>query len=92
MLLKGVNDSVDEMLRLFRALSAARIRPYYVFMCDPIAGISHFRVPLEKAAQIESECAARIGGLAMPRFVADLPDAKRKTPVSLLLHSLPDAQ
>ncbi len=91
-LLKGVNDSVDEMLRLFRALSAARIRPYYVFMCDPIAGISHFRVSLEKAAKIESECAARIGGLAMPRFVADLPDAKRKTPVSLLLHSLSDAQ
>lgn len=83
-LLKGINDSADEMLRLFRALSAARIRPYYVFMCDPVAGISHFRVSLEKAVQIEKECASRIGGLAMPRFVADLPGAKQKIPISLL--------
>jgi lysine 2,3-aminomutase len=80
-LLKGVNDSAAEMLRLFRALTAARIRPYYVFMCDPIAGIEHFRVPLEKARAIEKICAESIGGLALPRFVADVPGAKRKLPI-----------
>ena len=80
-LLKGVNDSVREMLRLLRALSAARIRPYYVFMCDPIAGIDHFRVPLEKARRIERICAESIGGLALPRFVADIPGARRKMPI-----------
>lgn len=80
-LLKGVNDSAEEMLRLFRALSAARIRPYYVFMCDPVAGTGRFRVPLRKAVAIERKCAESIGGLAMPRFVLDLPGAKRKTPV-----------
>ncbi len=80
-LLKGVNDSAAEMLRLLRALTAARIRPYYVFQCDPIAGIDHFRVPLEKARAIERTCAESIGGLALPRFVADLPQAKRKTPL-----------
>jgi len=52
-LLRGVNDSGPEMLRLLRALSAARVRPYYVFQCDPVAGIERFRVPLEKARQIE---------------------------------------
>ena len=81
-LLKGVNDSTKEMLKLFRKLSAARIRPYYVFMCDQVAGIDHFRIPLEKAQQIEKECAAQIGGLSMPRFVADLPGAPFKTPIS----------
>lgn len=81
-LLKGVNDSSREMLKLFQKLSAARIRPYYVFMCDPVAGIEHFRVPLEKARKIEKECATQIGGLSMPRFVADLPDAPFKTPLS----------
>ncbi len=84
-LLKGVNDSSAELLKLFRALSAARIRPYYVFQCDPIAGIARFRVPLEKAVRLERECAERIGGLALPRFVADLPGAKRKTPLAELL-------
>jgi lysine 2,3-aminomutase len=80
-LLKGVNDSASEMLRLFRALTAARIRPYYVFMCDPIAGIDRFRVPVEKARSIERICAESIGGLALPRFVMDIPGAKRKTPI-----------
>lgn len=80
-LLKGVNDTPDEMLALLRALSAAKIRPYYVFMCDPVAGIDRFRVPLETALEIERFCAESIGGLSMPRFVADIPGAKRKTPI-----------
>ena len=83
-LLAGVNDSADAMLDLFRALQRARVRPYYVFMCDPIAGISHFRVPLERAQEIERECAERIGGLGLPRFVADVPGASRKIPISEL--------
>ena len=80
-LLKGVNDSASEMLRLLRALTAARIRPYYVFMCDPIAGIDRFRVPLEKAREIERVCAESVGGLSMPRFVMDVPGARRKMPI-----------
>jgi lysine 2,3-aminomutase len=72
------------MLALFKALSAARIRPYYVFQCDPVAGIDHFRVPLEKAKDIERRCAERIGGIALPRFVADIPGAKRKLPLDML--------
>jgi len=80
-LLKGVNDSAAEMLRLLRALSAARIRPYYVFMCDPIAGIDRFRVPVEKARAIERACAESVGGLALPRFVMDVPGARRKIPI-----------
>ena len=83
-LLKGVNDEPEEMLRLLRALSAARIRPYYVFMCDPVAGIERFRVPLAKAREIERYCAERIGGLSLPRFVADVPGARRKIPIAEL--------
>ncbi len=80
-LLKGVNDSAEELLKLFRALTAARIRPYYVFTCDPIAGIDHFRVSRAKARQLERACAESIGGLSLPRFVSDIPNAKRKVPV-----------
>jgi len=87
-LLAGVNDSADELLALFRALQRARVRPYYVFMCDPVAGTSHFRVPLERAREIEAECAERIGGLGLPRFVADIPGSPRKIPISEI-ESLP---
>ena len=83
-LLRKVNDTPAKMLTLLRALSAARIRPYYVFQCDPVAGLEKFRVPLRAAKRIERYCAERIGGLALPRFVADLPGAKRKTPLDLL--------
>ena len=83
-LLAGVNDSVEAMLALFRALQRARVRPYYVFQCDPVAGVSHFRVPIEKAQEIAAACAERIGGLALPRFVADQPGALRKVPIEEL--------
>ena len=80
-LLRKVNDTPQKMLKLLQALSAARIRPYYVFQCDPVEGLDRFRVPLVTAKRIERYCAERIGGLALPRFVADLPGAKRKTPL-----------
>jgi len=83
-LLKGVNDTPRKMLKLLQALSAARIRPYYVFQCDPVEGLERFRVPLPTAKHIEKYCAERIGGLSLPRFVADLPGAKRKVPLDLL--------
>jgi lysine 2,3-aminomutase len=80
-LLKGVNDTPEKMLALLRGLSAARIRPYYVFMCDPVAGIDRFRVSLRRARAIEKICAESIGGLSMPRFVSDIPGARRKMPI-----------
>ena len=84
-LLRGVNDTPRKMLALLQALSAARIRPYYVFQCDPVAGLAErFGVPLAKAKAIEAYCAERIGGLSLPRFVADLPGSTRKTPIDLL--------
>jgi len=84
-LLKGVNDTPRKMLALLKALSAARIRPYYVFQCDPVEGlVERFGIPLAKAKEIEAYCAERIGGLSLPRFVADLPGSRRKTPLDLL--------
>lgn len=80
-LLKGVNDTGPKMLALLRALSAARIRPYYVFQCDPVLGLERFRVPLQKARRLERVCAESIGGLALPRFVMDVPGARRKVPL-----------
>ena len=83
-LLRGVNDSRRKMTALLAALTAARIRPYYVFQCDPVEGLDRFRVPLEKAVALETYCAEHLGGLSLPRFVADLPGMKRKMPIRLL--------
>ena len=83
-LLAGVNDSTEALLGLFRALQRARVRPYYVFLCDPVAGVSHFRVPIKKAKRLAKACAEQIGGLGLPRFVADIPGSARKIPIELL--------
>ena len=80
-LLRGVNDSVDALFDLCAGLQRIRVRPYYVFQCDPVAGIAHFRVPLREARRIERGLAVRVGGLALPRFVMDVPGAERKTPI-----------
>ena len=80
-LLKGVNDLADALFELCAALQRARVRPYYVFLCDPVAGIAAFRVPLRRARQLERELARRLGGLALPRFVRDVPGAPCKMPI-----------
>ncbi len=80
-LLKNVNDSVDVMRELCAKLQRNMIRPYYVFQCDPIAGISHFRTDISVGIEIEDALQESLGGLCLPRFVADLPDAKGKTPL-----------
>lgn len=77
-LLKGINDSVEALVALCSALQRARVRPYYVFQCDPIAGIAHFRVPLAKARRLARELPKHLGGLACPRFVRDLPGSPCK--------------
>jgi len=80
-LLKGVNDSVEALFALCAGLQRIRVRPYYVFLCDPVAGIAHFRVSLRRARSLERELAERIGGLALPRFVMDVPGALCKRPI-----------
>ncbi len=72
-LLRGVNDSPEQLARLFRALLAAGVKPYYLFQGDLAGGTSHLRVPLKKSLKIVSELRTMISGMAMPKFAVDLP-------------------
>ncbi len=80
-LLKGVNDDEEVLVALFSRLQRIRVRPYYMFVCDQVAGTEHFHVSVQRARELEEAVAARLGGLAVPRFVADRAGAKSKTPV-----------
>jgi lysine 2,3-aminomutase len=80
-LLRGVNDSVDVLERLFRGLVRMRVRPYYLLQCDPVRGTSHFQVPLRRALAIVDELRARLTGLAVPTFVVDTPGTAGKIPL-----------
>jgi lysine 2,3-aminomutase len=80
-LLRGVSDSVEAMTALCAGLQRIRVRPYYVFLCDPVAGTAHLRTNRAAARALAAAVAARLGGLAVPRFVMDRPGAPGKVPV-----------
>lgn len=80
-LLKGVNDRLETMRELCCALQRCRVRPYYVFLCDPIAGIPHFRVERDAAVALEEALRRSVGGLCMPRFVEDIPGETGKVAI-----------
>ncbi len=69
-LLKGINDDVETFRRLHQKLLQVRIRPYYVFYCEPAPGIDHFRTTVEKGAElIRDAIRGHTTGLAQPMYV-----------------------
>lgn len=77
-LLRGVNDDADTVLRLNRALLRHGCRPYYMLQCDMAEGISHFRTPLQTGLDIMRHLRGRLSGVGIPDFVVDLPDGGGK--------------
>jgi lysine 2,3-aminomutase len=77
-LLRGVNDDVDTLVRLFEAVADRRVRPYYLHHTDAVTGNAAFRVPLEEGVALYRALRARISGIALPRYVVDPPDGGGK--------------
>ena len=80
-LLKDINDNVETMKQLFHGLLKIRVRPYYLYQCDPIVGSSHFRTPVEKGLEIIKGLRGHTTGLAIPSFVIDAPGGGGKIPL-----------
>jgi len=72
-LLKGVNDDAGVMTSLVHALLLRRVKPYYLYQCDPITGSHHFRTPVEKGLEIIAALRGHTTGYASPTFVIDAP-------------------
>ena len=83
-LLRGINDSVDTLRDLCNGLQRNMIRPYYVFLCDPVEGTGHFHTTVAEGLALSEALRGAVGGLAMPRFVADVPGAAGKVPLEWL--------
>ena len=80
-LLRGVNDTADDLENLFRALVAARIKPYYLHQLDYAPGTGHFRVPIEEGLALVRALRGRLSGLAHPTYILDIPDGAGKVPL-----------
>lgn len=81
-LLRGVNDSPETMIALNQALLMAKVRPYYLFQCDPVIGADHFRTPVASGMEIMESLRGHTSGLAIPSYVIDLPGGGGKVPLT----------
>lgn len=80
-LLKGINDDPAVMKRLMQKLLAARVRPYYIYQADQVAGAEHFRTSVEKGLEIVQALRGWTSGLAVPHYVIDAPGGGGKIPL-----------
>ena len=81
-LLKGVNDKPYIMRKLMHELLKIRVRPYYIYQCDPILGSAHFRTPVSVGINIIEKLRGHTTGYAVPTFVIDGPGGGGKIPIN----------
>jgi lysine 2,3-aminomutase len=80
-LLKDVNDNVATIRALMHKLLVMRVRPYYLYQCDPISGSSHFRTSVAKGLEIIEGLRGHTTGYAVPTYVIDAPGGGGKIPL-----------
>jgi lysine 2,3-aminomutase len=80
-LLKGVNDDPRVMKQLMQKLLQARVRPYYIYQADVVAGAEHFRTSIEKGIEIIRNLRGWTSGLGVPHYVIDAPGGGGKIPL-----------
>ena len=80
-LLAGVNDDVETLDQLMRALVTARVKPYYLHHPDLVRGTGHFRVSIERGQALMKALRGRLSGLAQPTYVLDVPGGHGKVPI-----------
>ncbi|MEW6101406.1 MAG: lysine 2,3-aminomutase [Candidatus Omnitrophota bacterium] len=80
-LLKGINDRPYIMKKLMHELLQIRVRPYYIYQCDPVRGTQHFRTPVAVGINIMEKLRGHTSGYAIPTYVIDGPGGGGKIPV-----------
>jgi lysine 2,3-aminomutase len=80
-LLKGINDRPYIMKKLVQELLQIRVRPYYIYQCDPVRGTQHFRTPVAVGINIMEKLRGHTSGYAVPTYVIDGPGGGGKIPV-----------
>ena len=82
-LLRGINDTVETMEELLRAMIRNRIKPYYLHHADMARGTSHFRTTIAEGQALMKALRGRISGTCIPSYVLDIPGGMGKAPLTL---------
>ncbi len=78
-LLRGVNDDLETLARLFGRLVDLRVMPYYLHQLDRVAGAAHFEVAPQRGRELIEQLRGRLPGYAVPRYVCETPGRSSKT-------------
>ncbi len=81
-LLRHVNDDAEVMRAHVQKLLMCRVRPYYIYQCDLIAGSAHLRTSVRKGLEIMDALRGHTTGYGVPTYVIDAPGGGGKVPVS----------
>ncbi len=80
-LLAGINDSLDVMRTLMHGLLKIRVKPYYLYQCDPTIGSAHFRTPVSRGLELYAGLRGHTTGYGVPTYVIDAPGGGGKIPL-----------
>ena len=58
-----------------------RVRPYYIYQCDPVKGTHHLRTTVGKGIEIIEALRGHTTGYAVPQYVIDAPGGGGKVPI-----------
>jgi lysine 2,3-aminomutase len=81
-LLRGVNDDAEVMKAHAQKLLMCRVKPYYLYQCDLIAGSAHLRASVREGLEIMEKLRGHTTGYAVPQYVIDAPGGGGKVPVN----------
>ena len=77
-LLRGVNDNITTVRELYKLLIRMRVKPYYLYLCDPVPGTGHFRTSVETGLEIIDGLRGHTSGYLTPQLAIDAPGAGGK--------------
>lgn len=81
-LLRHVNDDPEVMKAQVQKLLMCRVKPYYLYQCDLIAGSSHLRTSVRTGLSIMENLRGHTTGYAVPQYVIDAPGGGGKVPIN----------
>lgn len=81
-LLKGINDKPQTVMKLMHELLKIRVRPYYLYQCDLAPGTEHFRTSVSAGIRIIQSLRGFTTGYAIPTYVIDAPNGGGKVPIN----------
>jgi len=85
-LIRGVNDTPERMVRLIKRLSAMNVQPYYVYQHDMVKGVEELRTSLADTLELERWVRGATAGFNTPTFVTDAPGGGGKRDVHSFEH------